>query len=102
MTDAALPMLLFEQHGLVTRAQVLASGATDSAIHHRVRLGGPWRRVLPGVYLTSNGALTLDQRLMAAQLYAGTPSIIAGAAALAPYRLRGAPITKVDVLVPTE
>jgi hypothetical protein len=103
MADPAwLETTLFLQRGLLTREQVLNLVTTSNGIHHRLRPGGPWRRVLPGVYLTTTGALTFEQMLMAAQLHAGTPSFITGLAALSLQGVRGPRPGKIDVLVPKE
>ncbi|NED96294.1 type IV toxin-antitoxin system AbiEi family antitoxin domain-containing protein [Phytoactinopolyspora alkaliphila] len=45
------------QDGLITRQQALASGMSPKALQHRLRQGGPWRRVLRGVYATFDGPL---------------------------------------------
>ena len=44
---------------------------TDKALRYRIRRGGPWQRLLPGVYLAVAGTPTIDQRDMAGLLYAG-------------------------------
>ena len=48
----ALAGLLARQYGVIARGQVLACGISPSVLRHRTREGGPWRIVLPGVYLT--------------------------------------------------
>ncbi len=53
--DRATSWLLAHQHGVISRAQVLASGITAEGLRHRVRRGGPWQRLLPGIYLTVTG-----------------------------------------------
>jgi very-short-patch-repair endonuclease len=87
------------QFGVITRAEALEAGLTAKALQHRIRRGGPWQRVLPGVYLTSSGKPDQDQRLMAALLYAGQGSIITGLAALRHYKI-SVPDGPVDVLIP--
>jgi len=100
--DRWVQALLVMQHGLLTRAQALEFVTTSRGLQHRARPGGPWRRVLPGVYLTSNGRLNFVQFLMAAQLYAGEPSVVTGHAALKLQQVRGAKTGPVEVLVPAE
>jgi len=73
---------------------------TGNALRHRLRSGGPWHGVLPGVYLAATGTLTTGQEHMAALLYAGPGSVITGSAALSSQRLLGGPSKLVDVLVP--
>lgn len=101
MTDERwVQTLLSLQRGVLTRAQALELLTTANGIHHRVRPGGPWHRLLPGVYLTSTGKPTFEQLMMAAQLYAGPRSLITGPAALSLHAVRVPKPTSVDVLVP--
>jgi hypothetical protein len=73
---------------------------TEAELRGKLRPGGLWSVVLPGIYFVHNGNLTIGQREAAAVLYAGEPSIITGAAALARIGMR-VPIPEVvDVLVP--
>jgi hypothetical protein len=55
---------------------------TESALRHRIRPDGPWRVVLPGVYVSNRGSESLRQRAAAAYLYAGPGLAVSGAAAL--------------------
>lgn len=98
--DRSMQWTLASQRGVLSRAQALAAATTASGLQHRLRQGGPWQRLLPGVYLTSTGAPTPVQRGVAALLYAGPESLITGPAALDFHGLRGAKQTAVDVLVP--
>lgn len=92
--------LLASQREVLCRAQVLSLGVTTKGLRWRIRPGGPWQRLLPGVYLTVTGEPTQAQREVAALLYAGQPSIITGPAALQRHRIRGPAAVAVDVLVP--
>jgi hypothetical protein len=56
--------------------------------------------MLPGVYLTVTGSATVDQREMAALLYAGRYSTITGLAALRRFGLTVPATSFTDVLVP--
>ncbi|WP_329132056.1 hypothetical protein OG552_11950 [Streptomyces sp. NBC_01476] len=96
--------------------QLKAHGVTPAVIAERCRPGGPWRQVLPGVYLLRQGPLSSEERVEAALLYAGRDpgahgpvgggreAVVTGPAALALHRfaavppLRGMPV--IDVLVP--
>ncbi len=62
----------------MSRTQVLASGMTRDALKHRIRVDGPWQRLIPGVYLTVTGTPTVRQREIAALLYGGPRSVITG------------------------
>jgi hypothetical protein len=98
-----LQRLIRRQDSVVSRAQVLHAGLSRHAIGYRLRGGGPWRLLLPGVYLTLPGAPTQAQRETAAILYAGPRSVITGAAALRFYEFRvlpGQAGTVVDILIP--
>ena len=98
--DRAIAAVLRRQGGLITRSQALAAGCTTEAIRHRIRVGGPWSVVLPGIYLNSNGSPTDAQREIAAVLYAGPDCVITGLAALRHYAMRVPLSEYVDVLVP--
>jgi hypothetical protein len=92
--------LLTSQRGVISRSQALSNGMTDHGIYHRLRPGGPWQRLLPGVYLTVTGEPTWEQRAVAAMLYAGPDGVITGLAALHLHDNRTPESALVDVLVP--
>jgi hypothetical protein len=96
----ALTAILARQYQVITRSQVLASGMADSALDHRLRAGGPWQRLLPGVFLAVTGSPTREQRDIAALLYAGPESILTGAAALRLWGVRAPYTSTIDVLIP--
>jgi hypothetical protein len=73
---------------------------SDQMLKHRLCPGGPWQRLLPGVYLTFTGTPTSDQREMAAFLYGGPGSVITGVAALRRQGLHPPDDGVVDVLIP--
>jgi hypothetical protein len=60
------------QHGLASRAQLLAHGMSPDQIDRRVRLG-VWTRVRSGVYRLGPVAESYLQRLSAAVLWFGLP-----------------------------
>lgn len=92
--------LLDPQLGVVTRAQLLTSGLSQDALRHRLRAGGPWQMLLPGVYLTASGTPTLLQKEVAALLYGGSGSILTGPLALFHHGVRGLDLETIDVLIP--
>jgi hypothetical protein len=94
--------VVLEQFGVIGRSQALDCGLSRSAIDHRVRQDGRWRRLLPGIYATTTGDVTPDQRAMAALLHAGEDSVITGATAVRRHRLRCTGLNEVDVLVPVD
>jgi hypothetical protein len=97
--EPQITWLMTSQRGVLSRTQAL-SAFTPSALQHRIRPGGQWQRLLPGVYLTTTGEPTWDQRQMAAMLYAGQDSLITGLTALRNYKIRAPETDEVDVLVP--
>ncbi len=92
--------LLTNQRNVLSRAQALTLGFTVDTVRYRIRPGGPWQRLLPGVYLTTTGEPTWEQRVMAAQLYAGPDAVVTGLAALRGQEIRAPETELVDVLVP--
>jgi hypothetical protein len=93
--------LLARQHSVASRKQLLSLGMTDRAMQYRLRAGGPWQALLPGVYLGVSGVPSLWQKEMAAVLYAGPGSVITGPMALMHYSIRsGSDVDVIDVLVP--
>jgi very-short-patch-repair endonuclease len=96
----ALARTLDRQLDVITRQQALAAGLTGHALQHRLRCGGPWRSLLPGVYIAATGTPTITQQEMAAMLYAGKASVITGLAALRQHRIRGPATEVIDVLIP--
>jgi hypothetical protein len=96
-----LDKLLDQQLSVVSRGQLLGLGMKDNAMQYRVRTGGPWQALLPGVYLGLTGTPNLLQKEMAALLYAGPGSLITGPVALMHHGLRCREVLEtVDVLVP--
>ena len=97
---AAVTAILARQYQLITRSQVLGCGLSESALVHRLRAGGPWQRLLPGVFLALSGTPTSEQRDLAALLYAGPGSLLTGTAALRLWGVRAPATSIIDVLVP--
>ena len=98
-----LDELLDKQLSVVSRGQLLTLGMTDNVMQYRLRRGGPWQALLPGVYLAVSGTPSHQQKEMAALLYAGPGSLITGPTALMHYSIRSGPsLDVIDVLVPAE
>jgi hypothetical protein len=100
LDEIALGTVLRKQQRVIARSQALACGVTPAALRYRIRKGGPWQRVLPGVYLAQTGPLTTEQRELAALAHAGTGSVITGPAALRHYRVPAPDVPIITVLVP--
>src|ERR1700722_2281685 len=95
--------LLERQFSVASRGQLLSLGMTDNAMQYRVRAGGPWQALLPGVYLSLTGAPNLLQKEMAALLYAGPDSLVTGPVALMHHGLPSRGMLEiVDVLAPVD
>lgn len=92
--------ILSQQIDVIARHQALAAGLSDNALRHRLRPGGPWRSLLPGVYVATTGTPTIVQQEMAALLHAGPGSVITGPAAIRHHRIRGPAADVIDVLTP--
>jgi hypothetical protein len=98
--DNGLVWLGILQHGAISRSQALGLGISVRSLQHRIRPGGPWQRLLPGVYLTFTGQPTALQLETAAMLYAGADSFVTGPAALRFHEIRCPAAHAVDVLIP--
>jgi hypothetical protein len=57
---------LITQHNVISREQALSCGMTRVALGRRIRPGGPWQRLLAGVYLAQTGGPALPHKEMAA------------------------------------
>ena len=69
-------------------------------LEHRLRPGGPWQKLVPGVYLAMTGPASTKQREMAALLHAGPRSALTGLAAVRRHGLSVLDTGPVDVVVP--
>jgi hypothetical protein len=91
-----------EQFGVIGRRQALEIGLSPGVIDRLIQPGGRWQKIVPGVYTTTTGSVSPDQRAIAALLHAGPQSVITGATAVRRHRLRCAGLNEVDVLVPLD
>lgn len=95
----AVKDLLARQDNLVTRAQLLEHGVTYPAV--RWNAGRNWRVVLPQVFSTVREPPSPRQRQIAALLWAGPTSVLAGPTAARLHGVTSAdPLARVHVLVP--
>jgi very-short-patch-repair endonuclease len=97
---SALDRVLREQEQIITRTQATECGLSRPEIRHRIRPGGPWQKLFPGVYLAVTGTPTQRQLEIAALRRAGPGSVLTGIAALRHQGVRvpGSPLC--TVLVP--
>ncbi|AEW94122.1 MULTISPECIES: hypothetical protein [Streptomycetaceae] len=98
---------------VMSARELRAHGMTGRALAERTRPGGPWRELLPQVYLLHEGPASGEEWLRAALLYAGRPprgqegggeAMLTGPAALALHGFASVPeppgLGRIDVLVP--
>ena len=97
---AALSSTLRLQHDVIALRQATACGMTRDALTHRLRPGGPWQQLLPRTYLAVTGTPAVDQKEMAALLYAGPRSVRTGRVALRGQGMANVAPSVIDVLVP--
>ncbi|MEV6013774.1 hypothetical protein AB0M29_44495 [Streptomyces sp. NPDC051976] len=106
------------EQGVLTLRQLRERGVTPGTLAERCRPGGPWRQLLPQVYLLHSGPPTSAERVQAALLYAGRDpwahgpvgggreAMVTGLAALALRRFSSVPplpgLPVIDVLVPRQ
>jgi very-short-patch-repair endonuclease len=102
LDEKALKTILQKQQQVVGRGQAMACGMTRGTLRYKIRPGGPWQDLLPGTYLAATGSPTLTQREIAALIYAGSGSVITGAAALHYHRIRAPQTPVITVLVPND
>jgi hypothetical protein len=89
-----------DQKGLATRRQLLAAGIDDEGIRQQIH-SRRWQRVLPGMYANSTGALSVEQRRIAAVLFTSPQAQVTGISALAWHGLTNLPPDPlIHVLVP--
>jgi hypothetical protein len=63
---------------VATHAELLAAGVPESSLMYRIRPGGRWQRLLPGVVLMHTGTPTARERLLGCLAYAGPQSVVTG------------------------
>jgi hypothetical protein len=86
------------QHGVVTRAQLLALGFGDNAIRHRVKRGR-LHRVAPGIYSVGRRDLTGEGRWMAAVLACGEDAMLSHSSAGALWGIAAERGARIDVSI---
>lgn len=92
--------ILSKQAGLITGAQAADLGMSPGAISRRVK-GGEWARVLPGVYRARAVPRSLRQRMVAAQLWAGTESTLSHGSAATIWQLDHEVTQHVELWMPS-
>ena len=101
--EQALADLLRPGASVATHSELKEIGVPSSTITLRIRDGGPWQRVLPGVVAGHKGVLTRFEKRMGALKYAGPDSALTGLDALDLHGLRTRGLRRSDrvhVLIP--
>jgi hypothetical protein len=98
---ATLAELLEMQYYVIAREQALRYRITRGQIRHRLKPGGLWQKILPGVYSTLTGPVSPDQLQIGALLFAGPGAVLTGAHAVRRHRLICSGGNEIDVLVPS-
>ncbi|WP_037308307.1 hypothetical protein [Amycolatopsis orientalis] len=93
------PVLLGEQHGIVSRRQLRAYGHTMSDIRANLD-SGRWRRVLPRVYSTFTGELSRPAKIRAALLYGDGYAILSHRTAAEEWKILPVIEGPVEITVP--
>jgi hypothetical protein len=88
-----------QQHGVVTRDQLLGFGFTSHAIDHRIT-NGRLHRVWRGVFAVGRPALTPYGRWMAATLTCGPESVLSHRCAAALLEILADPSAPIEVSIP--
>ena len=87
--------------GVIRVQKLLKLGIHESTSYKRCQPGGPWRWLLPGIVLLSNGEPTRQQQVEAAVLHGGADAIVTGTEAVHRYGLtRLPPDPLIHLLVP--
>lgn len=98
--DSVLARILRDQERVISRTEALGCGMPLHQVRYRIRPGGPWQRLLSGVYLAATGTPTRRQLEIAALRYAGPGSALTGTAALGRHGVRVREGNVITVLVP--
>ncbi len=98
--EAALRRVLRDQEQVISRTEAFNCGMSVEQVQWRIRPGGPWQRLLPGVYLAVTGDPSRAQSELAALRYAGPGSVLTGTAALRRHGVRVPESKTLIVLIP--
>jgi len=85
--DVGIARLAEQQHGVVSRCQLVAHGVGREAIEIRLR-SGRLHRLHPGVYAVGHRAVSIQGRRMAAVLVSGPGAVLSHASAAALWGIR--------------
>ena len=86
--DVAINQVASNQHGVISRAQALATDLTRGAILHRIEVGR-WIEITSGVYRLTGAPASERSQAMAAVLAGGPDAVTTSTTALRLHGLRG-------------
>ena len=98
-----LAHLLRPGAAVATHAALVELGVPLSTVTNRIRPGGPWQRLLPGVVLAHSGTPTRFEKRLGALRYGGDDAVLTGLDALAEMHVRTAERLvdrKIHLLIP--
>lgn len=99
--DLAVAGLAERQYGVVSRAQLIGLGMSESAIKRRLR-GGRLHVLHPAVYAVGHRALPREGRWLAAVLRGGEEAVLSHRSAAELWGiLRGQPRERIDIATPS-
>jgi very-short-patch-repair endonuclease len=98
-TDPAIAALAEDQHGVVTRSQLLVLGFTEGGIDRRLR-ARRLNRIHYGVYAVGHRVLTVEGRWMAAVLAGGAAAVLSHVSAAAAWEMRPVGSGAIHVTIP--
>jgi very-short-patch-repair endonuclease len=99
--DRAIAAIAGRQHGVITYAQLIRIGLSESGIQRRIDAG----RLHPihrGVYAVGHPEISREGRYLAAVLFAGDGAVLSHCAAADLWELRASKEDETDVTVPTD
>jgi predicted transcriptional regulator of viral defense system len=97
--DQGIAALAGRQHGVVSVAQLISLGLSETAVHQRVEVGR-LHRVHQGVYTVGHSLLSVHGRFMAAVLACGPGSVLSHRSAARLWGLREDLCNPIDVIAP--
>lgn len=84
-------LLRASRDDVIKVADLIRLGVPEGTSYRRCQPGGPWRWLLPGIVMLSNGQPTAHQRVVAALLHGGPEAMVSGTEAARRHGLRHVP-----------
>ena len=97
--DGVIATLAGQQHGVVSRRQLLAAGVSGRAVERRIE-GGRLHPLRAGVYAVGHRVVSREGRWMAAVLAAGGDAVLSHRSAAALWGIRPTASARVEITAP--